>query len=50
MAARSIDFFETFMITAKSGTWKIQSDNFRYQNCNTDSMLKSDLWNISMQE
>ncbi|XP_055331260.1 NTF2-related export protein-like [Paramacrobiotus metropolitanus] len=45
-----LNFFETFVITAKSGTWKIQSDSFRHQNCNTDSMLKADSWNTSMQE
>ena len=27
---KKYDFYETFVITAKSGTWKIQSDNFRY--------------------
>ncbi|XP_055331797.1 NTF2-related export protein-like isoform X2 [Paramacrobiotus metropolitanus] len=46
---KPLDFFETFVITAKSGTWKIQSDSFRHQNCNTDSMLKTDAY-ISMQE
>ncbi|GAU90884.1 hypothetical protein RvY_03242 [Ramazzottius varieornatus] len=47
---RKFDFYETFVISAKSGTWKIQSDNFRHQNCNTDSMLKSELWSVGMQE